>query len=170
MLRKTAREIAIGYRGVVTTLSWVAAGIIMAIMLLTVTDVVARYVFGSPIVAVYEVVQVMLVGVVYLGLAYVQRVKGHVRVDAVTTWLPEGGQLSLNAFGYAVGALLMALVTWRSGIMAWEAWVTQDYTPGLIKVPTWPGRSLIPLGAGLLCIQLIVDVVDTLRSLAGESK
>ena len=171
MLRRTARASVRVYQAIVTWLSRIAAGFILVLMFLTTTDVVGRYVFNAPIVGAYEVSQIMLVAIVYLGLAYVQRMKGHVKVDAFTSWAPQRVQWALDAFGYLVAALVVALMTWRSGVEAWQALVTQDHIQGLFRIPFWPGKSLLPLGAGLLCIRLIADVVDSSRrALRGATK
>ena len=165
MLRRIARRIVLSYRAVETGCSRIAAGIIMIMMFLTTADVISRYVFNSPIIGVFEISQVLLVGVVFLGLAYVQTMKGHVKVDVVTSWLPQRAQLTLDTFGYIVGFLIMAVITWRSGVSAWTAWVTKEHTMGLIHMPFWPGKSLVPFGTSLLCLRLLSDIIGNFAHL-----
>jgi len=159
VLRRIFRTIVSGYQVVETGCSRIAAGIIMVLMFLTTADVIGRYVFNSPIQGAYDASEVMMVGVVFLGIAYVQSMKGHVKVEVITSWLPQRAQLGLDAFGYLVGFCLMALITWYSAGYAWKAWVTQDHTLGIVEIPFWPGKSLIPFGSGLLCLRLLSDVV-----------
>lgn len=159
-----------GYRGVENTFSRIATGIIMLMMFLTTADVAGRYLFNSPVIGAYEISSMMLVGVVFLGLAYVQSKKGHVKVEAATFWMPKRVQIALDIFGGLVGLVIMGLLTWRSGIVFWEAWVLQDYSMGLIHIPLWPGKLMVPLGTGLLCLRLVSDIVESCAQLAQDSK
>src|SRR5512147_2979168 len=61
----------------------VAAALVVFMMGLTTVDVVMRYVFNSPIPDVYNLCEMLIVGIVYLAIAYVQQQKSHVRVDVI---------------------------------------------------------------------------------------
>ncbi|MFC2001992.1 TRAP transporter small permease subunit [Chloroflexota bacterium] len=160
MLKKTFKAIASGFLAVETGCSRVAAGIIMVLMFLTTANVFGRYLFKSPIEGAFEASEVLMVGIIFLGIAYVQRLKGHVNVEVFTSWLPQRAQLGLEIFGYLVGFFIMAVIAWHSGAMAWKAFVTHDHTHGLIRIPLWPGKSLIPIGASLLCLRLIANIAS----------
>jgi TRAP-type C4-dicarboxylate transport system permease small subunit len=60
-----------------------SAGIISFMMFLTTVDVVLRYIFNSPLPGVYTLCEMLMVGAVYPAVAYVQQIKGHVRVDVL---------------------------------------------------------------------------------------
>ena len=143
-----------------TTASRIAAWLIIASMFLTSADVLGRYLFNNPITTVYEIVQIMLLGIVYLSIAYVLSLRGHPKVDIITSWLPWRAQLALDIFGYTLGLLMMAVVTWQCGLRAWHSWVVGDYTMGLVFIPLWPGKSMLPIGIGLLCIRLILIIIE----------
>ncbi|MFC2000926.1 TRAP transporter small permease subunit [Chloroflexota bacterium] len=160
MLQRTFKAIADGYIAVETGCSRIATVIIMVLMFLTTADVFGRYVLNSPIVGVYEASEVFMVGIVFLGIAYIQRMKGHVSVEIISSWLPQRAQLGLEIFGYLLGFLFMAVIAWQSGALAWKAFVTHDHTHGLIKIPLWPGKSFVPIGASLLCIRLIASIAS----------
>ena len=165
MLKKTFRIIANGYLAVETGCSRIAAVVILLLMFLTTADVTGRYVFNSPIQGAFDGSEVLMVGVVFLGIAYVQSMKGHVKVEVLTSWMPQKGQLALDTFGYIVGFFVIALILWQSSLYTWKAFVTHDHTMGIVELPLWPGKSLIPIGAGLLCIRLLSDVVSNLSRL-----
>lgn len=160
MLKRTFKAIANGYLAVETACSRIAAGIIMVLMFLTTADVFGRYVLNSPIEGAFEGSEVLMVGIIFLGIAYVQHMKGHVNVEVATSWLPQRAQLGLETFGYLVGFLIMAVIAWQSGALAWKAFVTHDHTHGLVRIPLWPGKSLIPIGTGLLCLRLIANIAN----------
>jgi TRAP-type C4-dicarboxylate transport system permease small subunit len=119
----------------------------------------------EPLPAIFQLTEFMMVGVVYLGISYVQSMKEHIKIEMATSWLPQWGQDFLDIFGYMVGLLLFAIMMWQSGRLAWEAWVTQDYTMGIIHFPLWPAKGIIPIGCGLLCIRLLLDIFLDIQKL-----
>ena len=149
-------------------LGTISAGIIVLLMALTVIDVFLRYVFNNPIQGSYQVAQFLMVGIVFLGIAYVQSIKGHVKVAFLTSRIPPRGRDALNIFAYSIGLVIYAVVTWRGALFAWDSWQVHDYTMGLVHYPLWPAKSMIPLGSGMLCIRLILDIVHDSAKLVGH--
>lgn len=136
-----------------------AAGVVMVMMFPVTADVILRYVFRSPLHGSLELGEFMMIGVVYLSIAYIQAVKGHIRVEVGTARLPKKFQIALDILGYGFGLALFSIITWRSGHLAWEAWITGDYTMGVVRFPLWPAKSIVPIGTGLLCLRLISDII-----------
>jgi TRAP-type C4-dicarboxylate transport system permease small subunit len=144
---------------------YVAASLVFIMIFPTTLDIFLRYIMEEPLPAIFQLTEFMMVGVVYLGISYVQSMKEHIKIEMATSWLPQWGQDLLDIFGYLVGLLLFAIMMWQSGRLAWEAWVTQDYTMGIIHFPLWPAKSIIPIGCGLLCIRLLLDIFLDIQKL-----
>ncbi len=136
----------------------IAAAIILAMMLLTTADVVGRYVFNNPVIGTVEVSEFMLLGIVFLSVGYVQAVRGHIAVEVITSWLPRRTQIGLEIFGHILGLFLYSIITWKTGVQAYNAWSIGDFSAGVIEFPLWPAKSLIPLGMGILCLRLVSDI------------
>jgi TRAP-type C4-dicarboxylate transport system permease small subunit len=145
----------------------IAAGIILFMVFPVSIDVILRYLFRSPIPQVYDLSEFMIVGATYLAIAYVQTIKGHIKIEAATARLSEKWKAGLDIFGYGLGAGLFAVITWQSAALAWEAWVTQDHTMGVINLPLWPAKSIVPIGTGLLCLRLVSDILLEIGKLRG---
>jgi TRAP-type mannitol/chloroaromatic compound transport system permease small subunit len=64
-----------------------------------------------------------------------------------------------------VGLVIFSIVTWQSGRLAWEAWETQDYTMGIVQFPLWPAKTILPIGVGLFCLRLFLDIIIGLYNL-----
>jgi len=152
-------------RKVERTACYVAAGLVFIMIFPTTVDVILRYVFNAPLPEIFQLTEFMMVGLVYLAIAYVQSLKEHIKIEIVTSRLPLRIQEGLDLFGYAIGLLIFSIITWQSGRQAWEAWVTQDYTMGIVHFPLWPAKSILSLGTGLFCIRLILDIVHSLIKL-----
>jgi TRAP-type transport system small permease protein len=135
-----------------------AAVIILLMMLLTTLDVVLRYAFNRPLVGVYELQEFMLVGVVFLALAYVQSSNGHIYVDLLTNRFSERGQTALRIFSHAVSLLIFGLITWQGGLRAWTALITGQSREGLISYPLWPAKWVLTIGVGFFCLRLALDI------------
>ena len=120
---------------------YVAAGLVFVMIFPTTVDVVLRYVFNAPLPEMFQLTEFMMVGVVYLGIAYVQQLKDHIKIEIATQWMPRKGQDILDLFGNLVGLFIFGLITWQTGRQAWEAWDTQDYTMGIVQFPLWPAKE-----------------------------
>ncbi len=147
---------------------YVAAGLVFVMIFPTTVDVVLRYVFNAPLPEMFQLTEFMMVGVVYLGIAYVQQLKDHIKIEIATEWMPRKGQDILDLFGYLMGLFIFGLITWQTGRQAWEAWDTQDYTMGIVQFPLWPAKSLLPLGIGLFCLRLLLDLLIGISRLTGS--
>src|SRR3990172_10557895 len=147
----------------------VAAASVVFMMGLTTVDVVMRYVFNSPIPDVYNLCEMLIVGIVYLAIACVQQHKSHVRVDVIIDRLQGPPRLA-----FELGTLILALVgfslmTWQAGRLAWDAWVTGDYSMGLVEYPYWPSKFAMTLGIGLLCLRFVTDISNQVLELKRTS-
>jgi TRAP-type C4-dicarboxylate transport system permease small subunit len=137
-----------------------AAAIILAMMFLTAIDVILRYLFNSPLPGVYELQEFMLVGAVFLGLAYIQSEKGHIYVDIFTSRFTERGQAVLGLLSHSISLLIFALISWQGGLRAWTALISGQSREGLISYPLWPAKWTLTIGVGFFCLRLALDIVE----------
>ncbi len=145
-----------------------SAMIVAAMMLLTTTDVVLRYVFNSPIQDSFQLSQFMMVGIVFLGIPYMQSIRGHVTVEFLTSRLSPRARSILTIFGLLIGLFIYAIVTWKSGSYAWSSWKINEYTMGIIHYPLWPAKFMVPIGTGILCVRLVLDIVHDISMLISD--
>jgi TRAP-type C4-dicarboxylate transport system permease small subunit len=134
-------------------------------MLITAADVIARDVFNHPIPGTVELSQYMLAVFILLGLAYTQQVKAHVAVSLFTSRLSRPIQLSLNI----LSALLCLFISF---IIAWQGWVVgieEKTVSDMLRVPQYPFRLLVAVAAFLMCLELLMDLGDSLRKLMGRA-
>ena len=132
---------------------------ILVMMILTTIDVFLRYVFNSPLDWNFEFQSLLLVGVAYLGISYVQSHRGHICMDVFSSRLSKTNQLGLQLLNDAIFLFLAVIITWQMGLQAWIAWVTGDFVWGVVKFPLWPAKWIITLGTGLISLRLISDIL-----------
>lgn len=101
-------------RRVVLGLEYVAAVILAGIMLLTIADVVARYLFHKPIAASFEVTEMAMQVMIYLCMAVAMASNDHIRVtliDPVLNRLPR-----LAGWIGRISGIAVALALFGTGI------------------------------------------------------
>jgi TRAP-type C4-dicarboxylate transport system permease small subunit len=89
-----------------------ASAILMAMMLLTVVDVVSRYLLNRPLRGAFEVTELLLLVLIFAGLPLVSHADEHVTMDFVDTLLPRGARARLQRVVHAASAAAMGLLTW----------------------------------------------------------
>lgn len=159
MLKSMLSRIAKGQTIVETGLVNVSLVAIMVMIVLTTADVILRYVFNNPIPGTFEVEAMLIVFVVFLSLAYIQSRRAHIRVDVLISHLPPVGQLYLSIVGHFISLSIFGVIAWQGGVAAHEAWVTGDYTMGLIPYPFWPAKWALAIGVAFFCLRFVSDIV-----------
>ncbi len=146
--------------GISTAFGVVAALCIAAVMFSTAADVIVRQVTGSSIPGVVEYSEVLLVALVFLGLAYAQRVKAHIGVDIVTDRLRPRVSHVVRAVGLVLAILVLAWMTYETAMVAVHAFEVREYRFGLVQVPIWPVRIVVPVGLAVLILELVLSTYD----------
>ncbi len=91
-----------------------AVGVLVCMMMLTVTDVCLRYFFNRPIMASKEITEYMMVIVGFLGLAWCA-VKGmHIKVNILVGTFSEKAQSVIDAVNHIIVIGLCALIASQS--------------------------------------------------------
>lgn len=149
---------------VTRALTYVGMFLLIPMMLLTAAEVVGRGVWSRPIPGTLELSSYMLAAFVMLGLAYTHQVQGHVRVTMFTDRLPEKVSLSLNLLTTLLSIFIIAILCWQGYVVAMEEVSVSD----MLRIPQYPFRMLVAVAALFLCLELMCDLVDTVRKLAGK--
>jgi TRAP-type C4-dicarboxylate transport system permease small subunit len=140
---------------------WVAV-----ITVLICSDIVGRALFNSPITGVPEIVKVSIVGIVWLQMAHTLAIGGHLRSDVVLGRLPRRGRCVVNLVACALGAVVFGLLVfsgWPTMILAWELGEFEGEDP--VRVPTYPLRSIVLLGAALTSLQFLLMAAEALAGI-----
>ena len=154
-----------GLGWVVQAANLVSAACVLVLTVLVIADILGRYLFNSPVPMTYEIGSFMMVFIVFLGLAYTQRMRAHIRVEFFTIRLSARTRAVLDIVASVLGLLLYATIVYQGFVWSWTSWQVGDYVAGLINIPRWPSQFAVPLGAALLCLQFTADVVQRVTEL-----
>ena len=138
---------------------------LIPLMLITAADVLMRDVFNRPIPGTVELSQYMLAVFILLGLAYAQQVKAHVAVSIVTSRFPERAQLILSIVTTLIGLFIFLILTWQGWVVGIEERTVSD----MLRVPQYPFRLLVAVAAFFVCLELLIDLGESIRRLGGRS-
>jgi len=105
-----------------------ASAILLAMMLLTVVDVVARYVFSRPVRGAFEVTELMLVVLIFAGLPLVSFSEEHAVMDFIDRVTGARARRWLRRAVEAASAAFMFLMAWLTWLKADRIWAYRDAT------------------------------------------
>ncbi|TPE43801.1 TRAP transporter small permease [Amaricoccus solimangrovi] len=133
-----------------------AAGAGLLFMVATIaTAVIMRYVAGTPLLGVNEVVQLTAVAVAMLALPYCTDERAHVRVDVLDNAIGPRGRWFGDALSRLLSGAVLSVLAWRSALKALDAWEYAD-TTNMLGLPIWPFYALIALGIAL-CVLVLAE-------------
>lgn len=141
-------------------LSYISAVAVAFMMVITVADVLVRYLTSHNVPGSYSFVSLAFVFVIYLGLALAQRENSHIAIDALYDKFPRPLRKTLQGVQLLVMLLFFAGLTWYTGVSAWENYSMGDTILGAIAVFTWPARIMIPIGMFFLSFRFLSQLVE----------
>ncbi|MCI4666313.1 MAG: TRAP transporter small permease [Neomegalonema sp.] len=136
---------------------------VFSLMVLAVISVGGRNFFNHPLPGYIDYITQIMPLIAFMGMAYMQRVGGHIRMDILigvlrgrTLWAVEW----LGVFITLLVCLLLAWGSWlhflRSFDFAQPLW-SSDSTMD-IGLPTWPSKLLAPVAFIVMSLRLVVQL------------
>lgn len=100
-------------RAVFAPLRYVAAALMMTLMLLTAADVIGRYFFNKPIFGGFELTEIVLAILIFAGLPLTTLRGGHITVDLLDPFIPPVLLRIQNAVMNLVAGICTAYLSYR---------------------------------------------------------
>lgn len=125
-------------------------------------EVVSRYIFNSPTIWAFEVSNFLFGGIIVLGGGYLLLHKGHVSVDIIYNRLSVRGRAILDLCTSPLFFLFVGVLMWQGIDMFWTSLSRWENSPSVWAPALWPVKLLIPVGCGLMLIQLLVNFVKNI--------
>jgi TRAP-type C4-dicarboxylate transport system permease small subunit len=137
---------------------YVAIGLVVVLMLLTVSDVFLRFAFNSPITGTMEMTEFLLVCLL-LGMAPCALARRHIRVDAVVNRLRPRVQAILDVILYTAGLGMVAILTWRGYMQSLHV---LDYgaISSMLHIPNFPFYVVLVVSFAMLCLAMVVVLIQ----------
>ncbi len=142
---------------------------IFALMLIGVVHVLGRKFFNLPIFGYIDIVEIMMAFLVFLGIAYTERVGGHIRMELFVSYL-RGRWLALfEIAGVVLGLAICGVLL----IYSWDHAMRALYLGNSsidAQIPLWPSKIVVPISLAMLFVRLLISLWAYLRVLLDPSK
>lgn len=140
-----------------TVAGWVSASMIVLAVAITCQMIFVRFVLNGSTVWQTEMVIYLVIGATLVGLPYVQRLRGHVNVDLIPLALPPRARFGMACITLTLSIAIVAVMLWY-GYDYWHfAWERGWRSDTIWGVRLWIPYTALPVGFGLLLLQLIAD-------------
>ncbi len=143
------------YDLLVDAMAWLAALLILAIMIGVGVDVFARFALNSPVGWMYEFVQHSLLSILFLGSPWLARQNGHVAIDILVRMLPQRLAGASQVLGFAVAAATSGFIGYWALAAALEDYGRGIMTVGIYPVPRSVLLFIIALGLLLTAVEFV---------------
>lgn len=149
---------------------------VLVIMLLVNADILSRGLINRPIAGTREIVEISIIGIVYLQLAWSLRcgrmTRSDMLIDSLMQNRPRVGH-ALEVVIALLGMVFMLAIAWRTWPELVTAWSRNRFhgTRGVFTLPMWPFLAIILVGTGLAGVQFLRNaLVHAAGVIRGQSK
>jgi TRAP-type C4-dicarboxylate transport system permease small subunit len=138
----------------------VAGCAMVAAMLLTAVDAIARYAFNSPLTfQQYLTENYLMVALVTLALPWGFRTGGYIRIESLLLMLPKPIAMTVMRAGLLASAAFVAVLAWMAGGHYLEAYRSNAVQFGEIDWSVSWSWVWVPIGCGLLAARLLLTAL-----------
>ncbi|MFV0473794.1 MAG: TRAP transporter small permease subunit [Pikeienuella sp.] len=144
--------------------------VIMSLMLLAVAQIFGRKLFNMPVPGFIDWVEQAMAVFAFLGVAYCQRLGGHIRMDILIGRLRGRALWTAEMISTLVMlSLVLALIvgSWRHFARSFDfasPWFSRDSSID-IALPLWPAKLLVPLALSLLALRFALQLWGYARAM-----
>jgi TRAP-type C4-dicarboxylate transport system permease small subunit len=133
------------------SLALVAASVILSY------SVASRAFFGATTDWQDEAAVFCLVGATFLCGAYVQQIRGHVGISAISSMLPKAVNQARILLIDLASCAFCTFYAWKSWTLFHEAWVDGQVTSSSWAPPLWIPYIMMSIGMSLLAFQILLQ-------------
>ena len=148
-----------------------AGGVLVFLMsILTTADIIGREVVEKAVPGCYELVQLLMIPVVFFAIAHLESKKGNVRVEIVATRFTERGQMIVSLVASIIGLFIFGVFLWSTSIWGWESWVEREPMQEIRGWPLYLWKFCVPIGCFFMCMELAIGIVGTIKRLTKRDR
>lgn len=139
------------------------------VTVLVFVEVLLRYVFGSPLFGVEELVCLIAIWLYFIGASYGAYERSHIKAELVHLWFktPRSYALVRSLSSFITFVLSVIMVRWSYPYLVWG--ITKGETSQALLVPMVLSQSAIFFGAVLMSLYFLVELVDYILQSLGEA-
>ncbi|MFH1647263.1 MAG: TRAP transporter small permease [Chloroflexota bacterium] len=132
------------------------------LMLLTVSDVVLRFFFTKPIQGSLEVTELLMIVMVYPGLAWVAVRRMNIKVDLLVNRFSPRAQGIFDTVTCLISLAVAVLIAWFTVPQVFYM-QSRGIETDTLHIKHWPFYWLIAFAYAVLCLVLITNLIDFIK-------
>jgi len=143
---------------------------ILIIMVSTLIEVTARYVFNKPTMWAIPLNVYTLVGLTFLAASYTWARGGHIKVDIFYNRWSAKTQAVVNIVTLTLGLSFLAVVIvggWELTMLSLK--LGSKTSGGTLQWVLWPDHMLVPIGTAIVFLQALVFWFANFRALRRQT-
>src|SRR5690606_5806757 len=122
-------------------------------------DVAARAIYGQSVPGLFEMSELSMVMVVFLGLGWTLRDDAHIRVTMLTDRLAPRPRRLAGGLAWLCAALVFLLLAWPSTQEAAYSFSIREFRWGVVQIPIWWTKIALAAGRWFAAVQAVVKAV-----------
>jgi TRAP-type mannitol/chloroaromatic compound transport system permease small subunit len=130
-----------------------ASLLVFVMMLITSTEVIGRYLFNSPTTWAWPLNRQIFGVFILVAGAYTMSKREHIRIEILYDHFPPKIKLLARAIALASFVIFMGVLVWQGSWMGWNSLMMKEKLAGAFRMPLYPFKILIPIGALLFLLQ-----------------
>ena len=150
-----------------SALNAVGAGVLVLLVFLTSADVLMRYLLNRPIKGTFELTELMMVITVFFALGYTESRKSHIGVELLVERLSQRTQAVIDSFTSLLSLGVISIIIWQGALSVHDSFLSGEFS-ALLKIPLFYFKALVPLGALVLNLEILINLIDSLRKVVNK--
>lgn len=139
-----------------------AALAMLVIGLISLANVLVRYLTDASFAFTEEFSVFLLVLLTFAGASVALRQHRHIRIGFLERALPPGPRRVLIVVQGLCGLVVLGLILWFGGLLAWQEYQWDTLSPGL-GLPQWIYLICLPLLAAVMMLRQLQAMGERLR-------
>jgi len=136
-----------------------------ALMLLVLTNIIMRNVFGQPLTGTFDMVGLLTATGLGLALAHCEIGDGNIAMSIVTDKLPKKMQKVVDVLVCLTALSFWGVVVWRIFVYANTSLINGRVTP-TAEIPLYPFILILGINVACLCAALVLKLATAVKGMA----
>jgi len=139
-------------------LAVIAGAAIVAMMVATVYDVGARYLFNRPTIWATEISTYLLIAVIFAGAGFTHLTGSNVRIEVLIRRLSSENRRFIEATTAWLALVFVAVTAWQAVVLVESDFRHNSRLFSLLLTPSWLPKTPIAVGMIVLAASILVEL------------
>lgn len=141
-----------GITRIIEAIGKVGSYLIIFIMAIVTYEVISRYAFNAPTSWAWLINKQLFGVFVLVAGGYTLINHSHIRIEMLYEHYPPRLKTAVRWFTLLAAFCFLGSLLWKSAVMGLDAWQSGETATGVFKLPLYPLKMFMPVGAALFLL------------------